>query len=256
MKLRILAALVLFATMAVAARANYPNDYAAYYTFSVDSTDAYMQVNATVTGTTLPPVPPMSGAYHQAQVDAIWNGSHNWLYGQHVCTTCNVNLNESWDFPGDDQCWALGDCTLEMDSQVYCSFFGDAFWFASSGGGSMWFQKQYATTMWKNNSPPLQPPPWDLTPYCSARTTPPDLTVFGIVGNGDGTWQPALTASNNCERFGGIGLSSGWLCFAVISWTLPVLPTTKPDCTNWDNGYPGPIIKNTGGPQPMKPPKT
>jgi hypothetical protein len=105
MKLRILAALALFATMAVATRANYPNNYTAYYTFSVDSTGANMLVNATVTGTTLPPVPPMSGAYHQAQVNAIWNGSNNWLYGPQVCTSCNVNFNQTWEFPGDDLCW-------------------------------------------------------------------------------------------------------------------------------------------------------
>jgi hypothetical protein len=138
MKFRILAALALFAMMAVATRA-YPNNYTAYYTYSlsVDSTGApYMQVNATVTGTTLPPVPPMSGAYHQARVSATWKGSSNWLYGPQVCTSCNVNLNQSWDFPGNDLCWALGDCTLEMDAQVNCSFVG-TFWVVTSGSSGV-----------------------------------------------------------------------------------------------------------------------
>jgi len=209
MKLRILAVLALFATMAVATRASYPNNYTAYYTFSVDSTGANMLVHATVTGTTLPPVPPMSGAYHQAQVNAIWNGHNNWLYGLQVCTSCNVNLNQSWWFPGNDLCWGLGDCTLEMAPQVYCSFAG-IFWYALAGSGP-WFQSQFAQAMWKNDSPQSQPPPWSFSSYCSARTTPADLPAYGIVANGNGTWQPALAAANDCERFGGVGLNSGWL---------------------------------------------
>lgn len=257
MKYRILTVFVLFATMAVSARANYPNDYAAYYTFSVDSTGTNMLVNATVTGTTLPPVPPMNGAYHQAQVNAIWNGTNNWLYGQHVCTSCNVNFNQTWEFSDNDLCWLDGDCTLEMAPQVFCSFFGNAFWFTSGGGAPVWFQEQVATTMFKNDSPQTQLlPPWAEEKWCSARTTPPDLGNGGLVTNGNGTWQPALVGVDPCERFGGVGLNSGWLCFSPLSQTLPVLPTTKPDCTNWDNGYPGRIITNKGsGPQPMNPPK-
>jgi hypothetical protein len=85
-------------------------------------------VNVTVTGTTLPPVPPMSGAYHQAQVNAIWNGTSNWLYGPHVCTSCNVNFNNSWSFSGNDTCFLdLIGCSLETMPQVYCSFVG-VFW--------------------------------------------------------------------------------------------------------------------------------
>jgi hypothetical protein len=149
------------------------------------------------------------------------------------------------------------DCTLEMAPQVFCSFFGSAFWFTSGGGSGVWFQQELAQSMWKNNSPQTQLlPPWNVTPYCSARTTLPDLTAAGIVTNGNGTWQPALTGTNPCERFEGVGLNSGWLCFATLTQTLPVLPTTKPDCSNWDNGYPGKILTNRGGgPQPMNPPK-
>jgi hypothetical protein len=251
MKLRILGLLALLVSMALPARAQYPNNYAAYYTFGTDSASGNVVVNFSVTGTILPPAPNMPNAYHQAQVRTVWNsGTANWQYGQHVCPGCNVNFNGSFDFAENDLCWGLGSCTLQVESTVACSFIG-AFWNGLTFN-TTWFQSQKATTTWKNNSPTTQQPPFSFSIYCSARTTPPDINSYDTSIQ---TWQPAMATTNTfCSRLGGYGITVGWICWPVTP-VAEALPATPPDCTNWDNGYPGKILKNSGGPQPMNPPK-
>jgi hypothetical protein len=197
-------------------------------------------------------------ATHNGYVSNNFNSDSNPTMhsgGVNIWTYISVPNNDSFT------CDELTTCvspqpTISISTGVNCSAVGLIFAGLQFAGG-IWFQSELATAMWKNDSPRTQSPPWSFSSYCSARTTPPDLASYGIIANGTGTWQPAVTASNDCERFGSAGIaSSPWLCFAVVAETLPVLPTTKPDCSNWDNGYPGRIIKNVGnGPQPMVPPK-
>src|SRR6516164_1369382 len=112
MKMKTTVLFLLLAFFTSVAMGSYPNNYATYTTYSLDSTHTYFVVNTSISGTTLPPVPPMSGAYHMAQANAIWNQNGNLQHGPSVCTSCNVNANLSWDFPLNDLCWGLGDCTL------------------------------------------------------------------------------------------------------------------------------------------------
>lgn len=173
--------------------------------------------------------------------------------GAQVCPFCSIPgtpVDSISMLPGD----SLSVDNISVTIQMNCEY---EMFTQSMAAPSIWFQQEIAQTMFKNNSPQTQLlPPWSETPYCSSRTTPPDLTVGGLVTNGNGTWQPALIGTTPCERFGGGGLGSGWICFTPLSQTLPTLPSTKPDCSNWDNGYPGTIQTNRGnGPQPRNPPK-
>jgi hypothetical protein len=154
------------------------------------------------------------------------------------------------------------DYIVYVSEAVDCSTAGQFFYGAPPPDpGPFWEQRELGSSMWKNIAPQTEPGPYDvedLQQYCSARTTPTDIQLGVGVLIGDASWQPAAFLTGVAERAGGFGLTSPW--FSIFEGEmLPVLPSSKPDCTNWDNGWitqikGGRILKNTGGPQPAVPP--
>jgi hypothetical protein len=220
MKLKILAVLILTA-WAVTASAQFPNNYARYTTYSNDGS-GNLVVSMSVTGTALPPLPNMPGAYHVAQAATIWNGgAAQWQHGQNVCTSCNVNFNGSWNFSGLDTCltdFAM-NCDLEEIANVKCSFYG-TFWAAAALDGAI--ELAITTTQTVNFVPPFP-----QTPYCSDRSSPPDYPGIPSSQNS------FTTAATFCHRSGPNGGQGPWTCLPYNrSRNRPA--GSKPDCTNFD----------------------
>jgi hypothetical protein len=154
------------------------------------------------------------------------------------------------------------DDPITVGETVICTTFGVFFQGGGVGNSPYWVQMELGSAMWKNNAPTTTNPPYidtDFSAWCSTRTTPTDFhdgVELLIEGT---TWQPAAFIEGTATRLGGFGpFASPWLHLAVGT-LLDVLPTSKPDCTQWDNGWidqikGGRILINTGGPQPRVPP--
>src|ERR1700676_1132432 len=97
MKSKLFFVFALTLVLSAVASAQYPNNYTEYVTFSVDPNTHHALVKETISGTTLPPVPNMPGAYHKAIVQVNVNGYHSEQSGPQVCTSCNVNYSFTFD---------------------------------------------------------------------------------------------------------------------------------------------------------------
>jgi hypothetical protein len=218
-------------------------------------------VNANVTGDTICSGGFCNGVTHTPSVanyNALRGGT---VTGPAVAPTAYIDTYNNVTYPLSD--FTPTDDPITITEEIQCSSSGTFFWFSDGGGGGpLWDQSELGSAMWKNIAPISTNPPYidtDFVAYCSTRTTPTDFhDGLEIVIEGT-TWQPAAEIIGVADRFGGFGfLASPWLHVAVGS-LLDVLPTSKPDCTQWDNGWitqikGGRILINTGGPQPRVPP--
>jgi len=169
----------------------------------------------------------------------------------------------------NNQAYPISDFTPGVDDIIYlgevvnCSSEGIFFNVTPTGGqGPYWEQSELGVAMLKTIATQNEPGPYDIEdfePYCSARTSPPDLFNAFWFAFGGAEWQPAAFITGVVGRAGGFGpFVSPWEGLAEGEM-LDVLPTSKVDCTMWDNGWieqikGGRILLNTGGPQPAKPP--
>lgn len=125
----VLCAAFLLAT-ATGAKANIPNNYAFYDSEAWDFTTGHLLVSVQVTGSTVPPVPPMGGAYHYAKIYAAANGKEgSWQQGPMYCTSCNMNWTSSpFDLNTPVDCIPLLDeglpCDITLTEDVNCTVAG------------------------------------------------------------------------------------------------------------------------------------
>jgi hypothetical protein len=238
MRLKILFALLVLMTAVSTATAQYPNNYTAYQTMSVDPTTHNLTVMITISGTTLPPVPNMPGYTHQAQANVGFNGNITWAYGPQVCTSCNVNWTNGWELDSSDPCFPLS-CTLESSEFVHCSGIG-TFW----SSGSITFLVEEAVTYSKvtGGAPPI----FTLTNWCTTSTTPPALGPDSsppdwapTIMHGNAYWSYYVSLSV-CSRSKSAPPGSPWNCQPNPTTINHGSNTSDPRvCTNHDKGTSG-----------------
>jgi len=214
-------------------------------------------INANVTGDTICG----SGGFCTGKIHTPTVKNYNALRGSTVVgpgvspdtyiDTYNNVIYPAVDFRG------ATDYIVYVSEEVDCSSFGVFF---TAGPPSdpqpFWEQKELAIATFQMISPLGTPEAyWVWHNWCSTRTSPPDINAFiGIIVNDpQGEWKPASFARGKAYREGGFGIKTPWFALTK-NYVLNTLPPTKPDCSMWDNGYPGMILKNTGGPQPRVPP--
>jgi hypothetical protein len=243
LKFKALGVLILTA-WAVTASAQYPNNYTLYITTGPDAAGTGVLISESLSGTALPPLPNMPGAYHRGDLGIKMGGNYTALTvnGQNVCTTCNVNAQYTWDLPWDisTDCFQnyQFDLPCEVDTSpvnVFCSFIG-IFWTASSGGQDPGLIYEDAITMSKTSS--FTPPDvYHLSNWCSSATTPPDATPLL-------THQPFSSpfwkSATVCERDKTAPRGTKWSCALITPATVPYpAGTLHYNCTWYDGGYKG-----------------